>query len=166
MRPPSVHPLLWEALQGGGPEAPAEGRAAGDWEAVIQDAAAHGLIPILHRWLQRTGTLRALPAALHARLERDAVGVAARNLLLARELGTILRAWGARDLACAPLRGPALAERLHGDIAARQTGDLDLLVRRKDLPRVAEILRELEFQETDRRPGFAERFWYTREFFK
>ena len=67
---------------------------------------------------------------------------------------------------CVPLRGPALADLLYGDATARPMGDLDLLVHKEDLQGVAVILKELGFQEMDRRPGFAQAFSYTLEFFK
>ncbi|MDE2484704.1 MAG: nucleotidyltransferase family protein, partial [candidate division NC10 bacterium] len=94
------------------------------------------------------------------------VALAVRNALLAHELASILRACEARGMAHAPLRGLALAERLYGDITARPMGDIDLLVRKADLPEVAEALKGLGFKEMDRRPGFARTFSYTLEFFK
>jgi hypothetical protein len=45
-------------------------------------------------------------------------------------------------------------------------GDIDLLVRHEDLPEVATIFRGLGFREMDRRPGFAQAFYYTLEFFR
>lgn len=93
-------------------------------------------------------------------------GVVARNMLLATELTTILRAFRAVSVRCAPLRGFDLAERLHGDIAARSMGDLDLLVSKQDLPTVADVLTALGFRAMDRRPGFSEAYSYTLKFIK
>ncbi len=163
----AVHPFLAGMLRGSAPgsllplthEEP-------DWEEIISDAAAQGLIPLLYSWLKPSAMGGRLPAALAHRLEAQFLRVAARNMLLAEELRSILRAFEERQLPCAPLRGLALAERLYGDITTRPMGDLDLLVRKDDLPEVAAILRGLGFSEMDRRPGFAQAFYYTLKFFK
>ncbi|MBI4588190.1 MAG: nucleotidyltransferase family protein [Candidatus Rokubacteria bacterium] len=167
MIPPTVHPFLMGLLRGADPSmllplAP-EDR---DWQKIIGDAAAQGFTPLLYRWLKGSDAGRRLPAELADRLEAECFGLAARNLLLSSELAGILRAFEERRIPCAPLRGPALAERLYGDITARPMGDLDLLVRKEDLPEVAGILRSLGFREMDRRPGFAQAFSYTLKFFK
>jgi hypothetical protein len=94
------------------------------------------------------------------------LGLAARNVLLAQELASILRAFEVRQVACVPVRGLALAELLYGGITARPMGDIDLLVHKEDLPAVAETLNGLGFQELAHRPGFAQTYSYTLEFFK
>lgn len=107
-----------------------------------------------------------LPTGLAARLERQCFAVAARNTMLSIELRSLLRAFEDQRVPCAPLRGLELAERLYGDFTLRPVGDLDLLVRKDDLPRAAAILRGLGFREMDQRSGFAEAFSYALAFFK
>lgn len=162
-----VHPFLLDLLRGSDPEAllPRAPQAR-DWETIVRDAETHGFTPFLHRRLKRSYLDRPLPAGLASRLEGHAFGLAARNMVLADELGTILGAFEARDLSCAPLRGLALAERLYGDITARPMGDIDLLVRKEDLDGAGRVLRDLGFSEMDRRPGFARAYSYTLKFFK
>ena len=64
------------------------------------------------------------------------------------------------------MRGPALAQQLHGDLTLRPMGDLDLLVQHKTLPQVTDTLIHLGYAEMDRRPGFARTFSYTLKFLK
>ncbi len=163
----AVHPLLTGLLRGGD-AAMLRPLVAGPgaWAAILDEAAAHGLTPWLYRWLDTSGARPSLPARLGDRLEREVFGVAARNMLLASELSAVLRACEDHRVPCAPVRGPALAEQLYGDITARPMGDLDVLVRKDDVPRVAAILRSLGFRQLDRRPGFAEAFSYTLVFLK
>ncbi len=167
MSGPAVHPFLLAILRGSGTETllrlpPGET----DWEGIAGDAVRHGLTPLLSRELDRTGMVRRLPAGLTARLEEERVGLAARNMLLASEFSGILRAFQERQVTCAPLRGLDLAERLYGDPAARPMGDLDLLVRKDELPEVGAIFRDLGYREVDRRAGFAQAFGNTLEFYK
>src|SRR5439155_1490518 len=72
-------------------------------------------------------------------------------------------ALAAAGIACAPLRGAALAERLYDHASARPAGDIDLLVRKTDLDAVEATLAALGFSAIDRRPGFAREFSYTLE---
>jgi hypothetical protein len=161
----TVHPFLLGLLRCSAPGSLRK-PAPEEWEEITREAAVHGLTPLLYRWLRRSGNGRRLPAAMVERLERQAVTVAARNLILADELARILRAFAERQLPCAPLRGLALAERLYGDLTARPMGDIDLLVRKVDLAEVGQLLRDQGFIEMDRRPGFAAAFSYTLEFCK
>ncbi len=167
MTPATAHTLLMGILRGRDaatllPLVP----GPSGWTPLLDEAAAHCLTPLLHRWLKDTDVGRSLPATVADRLERDAFELAARNMLLAGELGGVLRAFADHRVPCAPLRGPALAERLYGDVTARPMGDLDLLVRREDLARVTGLMRGLGFRELDRRPGFAQAFSYTLVFLK
>lgn len=165
MTPPTVHPFLLGLMKGANVAAlapPNPEDAA--WDTIIGDALLQGLAPLLHGWLTDSGWAGKLPPARLDRIKTNAFRLAARNLALAQEAAAVLRACAARQVACAPVRGPALAELLHGTIAARPMGDLDFLVRKDELPAVADILRGLGFHERNRRPGFAQAYSNTLEF--
>lgn len=162
----TAHPFLLQVLRRPDDVGSADLPEDGAWERIVADALLQGLGPLLHRWLRRHDLGGRLPAEAAARLRAYVAGVAARNLVLADELTGILRAFAGAGLACAPLRGLALAESLYGDAGARPMGDLDLLVRREDLDPAAAVLRGLGYRELDRSPGFARRFSHTLEFFR
>lgn len=124
-------------------------------QAVLEHASAHGL----------TFLLPELPPSLQERVHQECLSVTARNLALAGELRVLLRAFRDHGIECLPLRGLALSERLYGGVPPRPMGDIDLLVRKEDLPRVQPLFNELGFSEMDRRPGFAAAFSYTLKFF-
>src|SRR6266540_963243 len=168
MMPPTVHPFLWCLLNSGGgaPRSlplPEEEEA---WETIMSEATTQGFLPLLYRWLKESGSDRKLPRSAIDRIKASAFQLAARNITLAQELASILRLFESRQVVCAPIRGLALAELLYGDITARPMGDIDLLVRKEDLPMVAETLSGLGFREMNRRPGFAQAYSYTLGFFK
>lgn len=167
MSAPAIHPFLMGLIRGSNLDTLlplAHGNQ--HWEAIINDAAEHRVTSLLYKWLKRSDLAGRLPASAATRLERQYVDLVARNMLLSSELANIVRAFGERRLACVPLRGPALAARLYGDITARPMGDLDLLVRKEELSDVATILRTLGFREMDRRSGFAQAYSYTLKFLK
>lgn len=167
MRLPTIHPFLMSLLGDRARNSltpPSSEDPA--WNRIVEEADRHGLLPVLSSKLDTLGFSHSLSPSLLDRIKRSVVEVAARNLKLATELTAILRAFETRGLACLPLRGLALAERLYGDITARPMGDIDLLVRREAVPEVAHTLGELGFREIDRRPGFARTFSYSLECLK
>lgn len=100
-------------------------------------------------------------------LEADTLRhTAARNLLLCAELTSLLRAANAQGVDCVPLRGVALGEQLYGDPLRRPTGDVDVLVRRRQLSAMRQLLEGLGYREVEPRAGFADAFEYTLEYFK
>jgi hypothetical protein len=68
-----------------------------------------------------------------------------KALLLSRELIRIVDHLSALGIETMPYKGLALAEALYGDIALRQSGDIDLLIRRQDFCRVRDAVRDIGF---------------------
>ncbi len=167
MTPPPVHPFLLSILSIPEPPTPHFHFSDDeDWESIIKEATREGLIPLLYKWLKSSRSESRVPPRIFDQIRKVYLGIFARNLLLSSELRSILLAFQSKCLCGAPLRGPALAEHLYGNIGTRQFGDLDLLVHKRDVPQVSAILRGLGYAEIDRRPGFAREFSYTLEYFK
>jgi hypothetical protein len=150
-------PLLLSLLRGDEPAAV----SADEWRRAAAAARPEGLEAWLYRRIVRGAS--DVPDDVRDGLRAAIAAVVARALALAAELATILRALAAAGVACAPLRGAALAERLYDDACARPAGDIDLLVRRADLDAVETTLGALGFRPVDRRAGFAREFSYTLE---
>ena len=109
-----------------------------DWNALGAMAGVHGLSPLLHRHLgERADVPKTFRAALWARHE----SFARRNAAMARELSAIVHDLKASGLDAVPYKGPTLALSAYGNVALREFGDLDLLVRSSDALAVA---RQLE----------------------
>jgi hypothetical protein len=96
-----------------------------DWTEVERRASAHGLVP----WLAR-----ALPLAdgassdAHAPLIASANASAGRTLAQVRRLGEVVGALANVGVTALPYKGPVLSLQLYGDLALRQSVDLDLVV--------------------------------------
>lgn len=110
-----------------------------DWERVASEAASHFVIPLVHRFLAAECAER-VPVDIATRLRARYAANALAHLRLARELVAVHEAFSEVGLGMLALKGPALAVQAYGDLAARQSGDLDILVREGDLPRIARIL--------------------------
>lgn len=156
-----VHSFLLDVLQ----DEDRDSAPGADWPLVISQARSHALIPLLYAWLNRAEERAAAAGPWLHEVRRECFGIAARNAVLAQTLRTLLLQLQQAGVPCVPLRGVALAERLHGPATPRPMGDIDLLVRRADLGRVREILVAAGYREVDRRRGFAEAYSYTLEFY-
>jgi hypothetical protein len=66
-------------------------------------------------------------------------------LKLSGELVGISKLFAANNIPWLSIKGPALSVQLYGDMAMRQSGDLDILVDKKDLDRVIEIIMQAGF---------------------
>lgn len=117
-----------------------------NWEALLRLAERHGVAPLLYREVSSLGSEASLAGAS---LERYYETNLHRTLFLTRELIRILDHLDAQSFDVVPYKGVALAETLYGDIALRQAGDIDLLIRPQDLTRIKAALRELGYTPHD-----------------
>jgi hypothetical protein len=103
-----------------------------DWAALIGLAAQHGLRPLLYRHLNALAPA-ALPKQVLVQLWVWYERTSRHNRSMAQELLRILRLFDSNGIAAIPYKGPALAASLYGDLSLREFGDLDLLLRPRDI---------------------------------
>ena len=97
-----------------------------DWAGAERRARAHGLLP----WLARALTPSGVVATPYLPVLDAASAAAARALGQVRRLVEICSALERAGIAALPYKGPALSLQLYGDVALRQSVDLDLIVPR------------------------------------
>ncbi len=139
----------------------AAARAVGDWPAVAALAREHGV----GWWVARA--MPGMPAAFEAGVASGGGGAAAgaavaavatvaavgaelaagvraaaiAGLAAARQLAELHRVLDAAGVRAVAYKGPALAADVHGDLAARQFSDLDLLIGDADRALACDALR-------------------------
>ena len=94
-----------------------------DWAHVERRASAHGLVP----WLARA-LAQGAPSDEHAPIIAAANASAGRTLAQVRRLGELVGALADVGVTALPYKGPVLSLQLYGDLALRQSVDLDLVV--------------------------------------
>jgi hypothetical protein len=114
-----------------------------DWEAVLRLADHHGTSSLLYQNLLRLPD--AVPptvlASLRQRYERNIH----KSLFLARELIRILDCLDAIGIEVIPYKGIVMSEVYYGDMALRQSGDMDLFVRKQDVARIKLAVQDLGY---------------------
>ena len=113
------------------------------WSVLHGLADHHGVLPILTQ--ATVGLEDQVPSEALAALKQSYQANLRRALLLSREFVSIVDKLSQAGLAFMPYKGLALAETVYGDIALRQSGDIDLLIHAADLPRVRELMAELGY---------------------
>lgn len=102
-----------------------------EWPRFVSLCEKHSVGPLVCSALQDRA-----PAALRDSLRRTA----ACSLALSAELGRLLEVFQRERIPIIPLKGPALAVALYGNLALRAFSDLDLLARPEDVLPAKRIL--------------------------
>jgi hypothetical protein len=118
-----------------------------DWSAFLNLASRNRVLPLI---ATRVATWTDVPAAFADASARTAAAdrrrSTAADLVAARILGELSR----RDVRAMPLKGPALARHLYGDVGLRTSRDLDVLVAPGDLTPAGEALAAMGYQDDGR----------------
>lgn len=120
-------------------------------------ASSHGTLPLLY-WGLNLGNGELIPPEVRLRLQHHLQRNAVRNQHLARELLCLVDLLESQGIVTLPFKGIVLGQAAYGNLALRELCDLDLLVRRQDVPRAIELIcsREYEFltEEPAETPDF------------
>jgi len=109
-----------------------------NWEYLAATAFWHGVLPLLCHNLNRV-CANAVPAGALHEMQAHFRANSTRNLSLAAELIKILQLLEANGICSLAFKGPALALSAYGNLALRQFGDLDVLVRERDFPAAKDL---------------------------
>lgn len=94
---------------------------------------------LLHNRLSKVKSL--VPSDLKQNLRDAYLQATARNMVILHHAGTVLKALSERGLEVIVLKGLYLAEVVYSGIGLRTFEDIDLLLRRRDLPAALEVMR-------------------------
>lgn len=116
-----------------------------DWRAFWTLATRYSVRPLVCRSLKMT-CWSEVPEQSRQEWQEAIRIIAGRNLFLAGELISIVRALETAEIQVYVLKGLLYGQILYGDITLRETSDFDLMVREEDLRRAAGVLRGLGYQ--------------------
>ena len=115
-----------------------------DWRAVWALATRYSVRPLVCRSIKMT-CWSEVPEQSRQVWQEELRIIAGRNLFLAGELISIVRALETAEIQVCVLKGLLYGQILYGDITLRETSDFDLLVLEEDLHRAASVLRGLGY---------------------
>ena len=115
-----------------------------DWPMLLRLADHHGVSSLLYQSLFSIGDSAAPTEVLQSLRRRHDINVH-KCLFLTRELVRVLDNLDALGIEVMPYKGVVLSQILYGDMALRQSGDMDLLLHASDLPRTKKKVSELGY---------------------
>jgi hypothetical protein len=110
------------------------------WQAMLSLAKVHGVRPLLYQRLVDIGLQPRVPSNVWSALALAARQAAARTLRAQTELAALAASLAAENIPVIALKGGYLAPQVYASPALREMSDLDLLVRRIDLRRAADVV--------------------------
>lgn len=116
------------------------------WDALVAEAYRQDLAPLLCSFLVRQADTQSLSLPLKEKLKRSYLTTAAQNTLALHDAEILLNTFQRAGIPAAGLKGVYLLEHVYPDIAARSMNDIDLLVRKPDLPKCLEVMDELGYK--------------------
>jgi hypothetical protein len=108
-----------------------------DWPALLALADEHGVISLLAARLRECDAT-AVPEETRQKLLERLRAQVLSTLSITAELFRLMEVLDTQDLQTALVKGPALSMQAFGDPGLRQFGDLDLLVRHRDIRQATE----------------------------
>lgn len=119
-------------------------RQGPDWPEVLRQGSRHGVLPLVHTRLADSAAERQSPPPdVAAVLRKRYYETGRRNLRLTARLVEILRGLEEAGVQALPIKGAALAATVYENLALREFGDLDLLVRPSQVDRAELALRHM-----------------------
>ncbi len=120
-----------------------------DWDYILEASIAHGVAPLvfcaLKKVMHGAGQDLRIPTRVLKQLEELHRGNVSRNRRLYRVIGDIFKTFQRAGVEAVALKDVHLARQVYPDLGLRPIGDIDLLIRRKNYPKVAALLNDLGF---------------------
>jgi hypothetical protein len=110
-----------------------------DWDSLAEKAHSWSVLPLFSRGFQAIGT-HIIPEDKWDHIQALNFATLHRNLLLTRELISLLDNFASHDIPAIPYKGPVLAQSLYGNLALRPFLDLDVITRKNDADRARDII--------------------------
>ncbi len=123
---------------------PLTGLPVSDWREVVQLAIRQRVAPLVYTRLKSFQD-ESIPDRTVKRLEREYLNSAMTNMVLFKEFSQVFNVFHEDGLPFIALKGAHLAEVIYTDPALRIMGDLDILVKEKDLSRASALLLRMGY---------------------
>jgi len=123
-----------------------------DWDYVLRQSKLHNIAPLVHN------SLRDFSVPIRKQLQAIYAHTGFHNMLYLEELKKAEEKFKRHGVKVIVLKGPALALEVYGNIALRPFVDVDILMRKEDLPETETLLNSLGYLCED--PEFYKRYHF------
>lgn len=121
---------------------------AEQWDALITEAHHQTVAPLLFTLVLNLNKSHGLEIPQQEKLYQTYLPTATQNMLTLHNAEILLNAFQKVSIPAVGLKGVFLIEHVYPDIGARTMNDIDLLVKKQDLPKCLEVMQELGYRTT------------------
>lgn len=118
-----------------------------DWRIILRLSEKHGIQSLLNKHLHDKKTSQTIPSRVLEELSKDVFRQSLRAFLLNNELDRFFAVAIKAQLPVIPLKGSFLAENVYKDISLRPMGDIDILSKKRDIPKFHDLLTNLGYYQ-------------------
>lgn len=119
-----------------------------DWETFLVYSDQHHVTSILYPYFISTEEKNNIPETALEQMSQVYLSNVARNTRIFHETGVIFRRFSQAGIKAIGLKGLFLIENVYHDFGMRTMSDMDILIRKADIPEAILILGELGYQPT------------------
>jgi hypothetical protein len=116
-----------------------------DYEEYIKSDDFCSVGATFYSLLKRQNRLQNTPVFFQQKMKRIYSDALYKNIFIKNQTQQILNEFEKQGIEVIPLKGPLFAEKYFGDIGARVSSDVDLLIRKRDLIRAKRFLKKLGY---------------------
>jgi len=119
-----------------------------EWYGLINLSEKHGLDIYVYKFIVQQQLEDQIPNKLLVMLHEESLRNATRNMLYIFEAAKLFQVFLEADIHAVGLKGVYLLDNIYQDISLRKMSDLDILVKKKDLPATIDLAKSLGFYPT------------------
>lgn len=116
-----------------------------DWDVFFEQAVFHRMVPIVLKTFKKINILKKIHSHIISAMRYKYMGVITRNEIFNREIEMLNRAFIQENIKAVIMKGAILSCQIYKDIGLREFGDVDYIVKKKDLSKVESILKKLGY---------------------
>ncbi|HWJ79394.1 MAG TPA: nucleotidyltransferase family protein [Niallia sp.] len=120
-----------------------------DVNDLIEKIEKYGISPQVYNLLKEKGKLEVTPQLFQTRLKHKYKESLFLNLYIKNQTIQLLKAFENKEIEVIPLKGVYFTEEFFGDLGARATSDIDILVKEEDLEKAIECVKEIGFLQEE-----------------
>lgn len=124
------------------------------YKQLFSNRELDSIAPQVYHLLKERGKLDQVPDFFYQYLKKQFLQTMQLNLFINHETTQLLNAFEERCMKVIPLKGVGFAESYFGNLGARKTSDIDLLVKVQDIDEAVKLVKQLGFTvEEEKIPG-------------
>ena len=101
---------------------------------------SHGVFPLVYNTLKIYDDL--IPHEQISYMKQTYMDIVKQNMLMTSELIKVMKLFKENDIESIAFKGPTLSQNAYGNISLRQYCDLDILLKKDDVYKVYDLLKD------------------------